>query len=49
VTEDATAAAEHLVQADVTRCDDIEPLADGVSSFWISGPPQIIHLVDRED
>jgi len=49
VTDDATAAAEHLAQAGVPRCDDIEPLPDGVSSFWISGPSQVIHLVGPGD
>lgn len=49
VTDDATAAAEHLAQAGVARCDAIEQLPDGASSFWVSSPSQIIHLVGPDD
>ena len=48
VTADIDAAARHLAAAKVVRCDEIEPLPDGLRAFWISSPAQIIHLVCDE-
>jgi len=47
--DDPAAGAEHLAAAGVVRCDEIEPLDPGSSSFWISSPAQIVHLVGRGD
>jgi catechol 2,3-dioxygenase-like lactoylglutathione lyase family enzyme len=45
VTNDKDAAAEYLQSAGAIRCDDIEPLPEGLEAFWISSPSSIIHLV----
>jgi hypothetical protein len=45
VTDDLTAAAQYLNEANVVRCDEIEPLPDGFEGFWIANPASIIHLV----
>jgi hypothetical protein len=47
-TPDVKAAAEHLKEAGVTRCDEIEPLGD-YDGFWISSPASIIHMVAKPD
>lgn len=46
VTDDLIAAAAHLQAAKVVRCDDIEPLPEGLRAFWIANPAGIVHLVD---
>ena len=48
VTSDLDAAAKHLDAAGVVRCDDIEPLPQGLQAFWISSPASIIHLVCKD-
>ena len=48
VTDDKDAAAAHLRQAGVVRCDEIEPLGPNFKGFWISSPAAIIHLVDEK-
>jgi catechol 2,3-dioxygenase-like lactoylglutathione lyase family enzyme len=48
-TDDLTAAAQYLNQANVVRCDEIEPLPEGFEGFWIANPASIIHLVCQED
>jgi hypothetical protein len=50
VTNDVSQAAQHLNRAGVVRCDEIEPLPDGLDAFWISSPASIVHLVcsDKE-
>jgi hypothetical protein len=48
VTNDITAAAEHLKAAGVVRCDEIEPLPQGLQAFWVSSPASIIHLVCKD-
>lgn len=48
LTDDLSAAAAHLAGAGVVRCDEIEPLPDGLQAFWISNPAAIIHLVHGE-
>ncbi len=45
VTNDVSAASEHLESANVVRCDEIEPLPEGFAAFWVSSPASIIHLV----
>jgi catechol 2,3-dioxygenase-like lactoylglutathione lyase family enzyme len=48
-TDDLTAAAQYLNQANVVRCDEIEPLPEGFDGFWIANPASIIHLIYQED
>ncbi|MGH9197067.1 MAG: hypothetical protein ACRD1T_15175 [Acidimicrobiia bacterium] len=45
VTDDTAVAAEQLNAAGVVRCDEIEPLPEGLKAFWISSPASIVHLV----
>ena len=45
-TDDLDAAAAHLDEHGVTRCDDIEPLGD-FPGLWISSPSQMIHLISQ--
>src|ERR1700754_3415148 len=48
-TDDFAAAARHLEQAHVVRCDAIEPLGPDFRGGWISSPAQIIHMVREPD
>jgi catechol 2,3-dioxygenase-like lactoylglutathione lyase family enzyme len=48
VTDDISAASEHLKAAGVVRCDEIEPLPPGFQAFWVSSPASIIHLVCKD-
>jgi hypothetical protein len=48
VTDDTKGAAEHLRQAGIVRCDEIEELGPDFDGFWISSPASIIHLVDAK-
>jgi len=45
VTNDTAAAREHLAQASVTRCDEIEELPEGFDGFWVLSPSSIVHLI----
>lgn len=45
LTDDIAAAAAHLARHGCVRRDGIEPLPDGFQGFWISAPPNVIHLV----
>jgi len=47
-TSDLAAAEERLAAAQVVRCDEIEPLPEGLKAFWVSSPASIIHLVRQE-
>lgn len=47
VADDARAAASHLQEHGVTRCDEIEDLGE-TTSFWISSPASVVHLVGDE-
>ncbi len=47
-TADAPAASSHLAAKGVIRCDDIEPLPEVFSGFWIVSPAGIVHLVSGE-
>ncbi len=49
ITNDVSAASEHLKSAGVVRCDEIEPLPEGFDAFWVSSPSSIIHLVCKHD
>ena len=49
VADDVPAAASHLEEANVVRCDEIEALPEGFNGFWISSPASIIHLVSDPD
>ncbi|MBS7662419.1 hypothetical protein I0D00_10795 [Pseudomonas lalucatii] len=48
ITDDIEAASAHLEAAGVVRCDEIEPLPQGMQAFWISSPAAIIHLVCKD-
>jgi catechol 2,3-dioxygenase-like lactoylglutathione lyase family enzyme len=43
--DDIEAAASYLDSAGIVRRDEIEPLGDDFTGFWISNPAAIIHLV----
>lgn len=45
--EDPEAAAGHLAERGVVRCDAVEPLPSGFPGFWIAGPGNIVHLVSK--
>jgi hypothetical protein len=45
--DDVAAAAKHLQDAGVVRCDEIEPLPEGFEGFWISNPASIVHIVAK--
>ena len=47
-TTDIAAAAEHLKAAHITRCDEVEPLPEGMKAFWIKNPVGVVHLVTEE-
>lgn len=49
ITNDVSAASDHLKSAGVVRCDEIEPLPEGLNAFWVSSPAAIIHLVCKDD
>jgi hypothetical protein len=48
VTDDTAAAARHLADGKVVRCDEVEPLPDGFDGFWVAAPAGIVHLVCGE-
>lgn len=45
LTNDLTAAAAALAGHNIVRCDEIEPLPDGMRAFWIANPAGIVHLL----
>ena len=45
ISDDTAAAAAHLKQTGVVRCDDIEALPEGFKGFWVKNPADIVHLV----
>lgn len=45
--EDTAAAVRHLGAHGVVRCDEIEPLPEGLDGFWIANPAGIVHLIAR--
>ena len=47
-TDNMQAAANHLAQAGVTRCDEIEDLPNNYAGFWIKNPASVVHLVSEE-
>lgn len=48
ITNDIEAASKHLKAAGVVRCDEIEPLPQGMHAFWVSSPASIIHLISKD-
>ena len=48
-TDDFPAAARHLEEAGVTRCDAVEPLPEGFAGGWISNPANIVHMLRTPD
>ena len=44
-TDYAAKAARHFEENGIVRCDEIEPLPDSFSGFWILNPGNIVHLV----
>ena len=49
VTREIAQASEYLAGHRCVRCDEIEPLPDGMAAFWLSSPANIIHLVCESD
>lgn len=47
--DDIDLAKAYLEKANIARRDEIEPLPEGFSGFWISSPSDIIHLVTKEN
>ncbi|WP_137390220.1 hypothetical protein [Rhodoligotrophos defluvii] len=45
VVDDADQAAKVLKEANVKRCDGVEPLPTGFRGFWIKNPAGLVHLV----
>lgn len=45
ITNDVNAAAAYLKECEVTRCDEVEVLPDGMAAFWIKNPAGCVHLV----
>ena len=48
VTNDIESASAHLKAANVVRCDEIEPLPQGMQAFWVSSPASIVHLIIKD-
>jgi hypothetical protein len=48
VTSDLAAASAHLAAHGVERCDEVEPLPDGMAAFWIKNPAGVVHLMAAE-
>jgi hypothetical protein len=49
ITNDVSAASDHLKSSNVVRCDEIEPLPEELQAFWVSSPASIVHLVCKDD
>ncbi len=47
-TDDPGGAAAYLDQQGIQRRDEIEPLPDGFTGFWVQNPAGIIHLITGE-
>ena len=47
-TSDLPAAEKQLKEADIRRCDEVEPLPVGMKAFWIKNPAGVVHLVTEE-
>ena len=47
-TTHLAAAANHLQEAHITRCDEVEPLPERMAAFWIKNPAGVVHLVTEE-
>jgi len=49
ITSDAGAAAALVAAQGFKRCDEVEPLPDGYSGFWVMNPAAIVHLVSEQE
>ena len=47
VADNSDAAAQHLDEQNVVRCDPIEALPEGFRGFWIAGPADVVHIVSE--
>ncbi|MFM2143338.1 MAG: hypothetical protein RLZZ476_1882 [Verrucomicrobiota bacterium] len=47
-TTDLQAAEDKLKEANIRRCDEVEPLPEGMKAFWIKNPAGVVHLVTAE-
>lgn len=47
-TTDLQAAEQHFKEAGIHRCDEVEPLPEGMKAFWIKNPAGVVHLVTAE-
>jgi hypothetical protein len=47
-THDIDAARDHLASHQITRCDEVEELPEGMKAFWIKNPAGVVHLVSEE-
>jgi predicted enzyme related to lactoylglutathione lyase len=45
ITDDIEAASVYFEKNGGIRRDEIEPLPEGLSGFWIANPANIIHLI----
>lgn len=43
--DDTRVADDQLKAAGAARCDEVEPLPEGMDAFWIAAPAGTIHLV----
>lgn len=48
-TDDHKSALKQFEEANVVRCDPIEPLGDGFRGGWIMNPANIVHMVREPD
>ncbi len=47
-TTDLQAAEDKLKEANIRRCDEVEPLPEGMKAFWIKNSAGVVHLVTAE-
>ncbi len=47
--DDFERAAARMLEAEVVRCDAIEPLPDGFRGGWITSPANIVHMLRVPD
>lgn len=47
LTSNVEQANEYLTAQGCVRCDEIEPLPEGMQAMWIASPSSTIHLVNQ--
>jgi len=47
-TSDLPEAEKQLKGTNIRRCDEVEPLPEGMKAFWIKNPAGVVHLVTEE-